>query len=54
MISKVLVLDTRNELLDTDTRLVLAFHQVTRYYSGEAESPEYLFGNSNTQYVFTI
>ena len=47
------ICDTRNEFLNTDTRLVLASCWVI-WYSGEAESLGYLFGNSNTLYVFSI
>ena len=53
MISKVQVLDTRNELLDTDTRLVLASCRVTQF-SGQVDPTEYPFGNSITCYVFSI
>ena len=49
----VQVLDTRNELINTDTRLVLARHPVTRY-SDKVDPPEYLSSNSNTQYDFLI
>ena len=52
-ISKVPVLNTCNELLDTDTWLVLASRQVT-WYSGKVASPGYPFGNSNTRYIFSI
>ena len=38
MKSKVQVLDTRNELLDTNTQLVLASRRVTRYSDKEPKT----------------
>ena len=53
MISKVQVLDTRNELLDTNTQLVLASRRVSQYL-GKPDLIEYSSGNSNTRYVFSL
>ena len=51
--SKVRVLDTRNVLLNTNIRLVLASRRVT-WCSDKIDPPEYLSSNSNTQYDFLI
>ena len=54
MISKVLVLDTCKELLDTDTTcLSLDIRWVTQY-SGKVNLQEILIDNSNTQEVSVI
>ena len=53
MTSKVQVLNPHNELLDTNTRLVLASRQVTQYLD-KFELIGYYFSNSKTRFIFLI